>query len=109
MKLISIEYNCTTATRKNSSFKKDTRELKNIVYFFYKDEECLYVGESSASLYERCFIHSPKEKKQKWFKEGNKIWIIQLDNQENELITTRCRRALEAMFIVINHPKYNLK
>lgn len=77
----------------------------NVLYFFYKGDECLYIGESETSLYHRCFKHSPKEKDQPWFKEADTINIIELDSNIDKF----SRQTLESTFILTHKPKYNKK
>ena len=108
MELATIKYDSNDAIKEKSSFRIETKKYKNILYFFYKDEECLYIGETDVSLYDRCFVNTPKEKDQPWFNEGNKVLIVQLDAKDDES-QTKCRHALEALFIVVNNPKYNKK
>lgn len=107
MELLTIKFDSSAVGDEELKFKDMIKKHKNIIYFFYKDDECLYIGESKVSLYCRCYKNSPKEKDQLWFKNANKILIIQLDNKNNEMLETRYRRALEALFIVVNQPKYN--
>jgi hypothetical protein len=76
-------------------FKEDLQD-KNIVYFFYKDDDCKYVGESEDCLWNRCIEHTPKHKNQPWFKECNTICIILLDSN----MDTIAWQALESIFIV---------
>lgn len=111
MKLMTIKYCPNKAKQKSSSFKTRTKKLTNIVYFFYENDKCLYVGETGCTLYERCFVNTPKEADEKWFNEGNTVYIIQLDKEEGEddKIVSRRRRMVEALFIVTNNPKYNEK
>ena len=111
MKLVTIKYCPNKAKQKGSSFRVRTKKLTNVVYSFYKNEECLYVGEAGYALYKRCFVNTPKEADKEWFNEGNTVYIIQLDKKEGEddKIVSRRRRAVEALFIVTNSPKYNKK
>lgn len=80
-------------------------DIMNIIYLFFKDYECLYIGETNTSLKERCYTHSPKHSGQKWFKEGNQIHIIQLDNKIDKI----ARQLLEGVFILAYRPKNNKK
>lgn len=109
MELKTIEYNFNDAIKRDSDFKKEIKKYTNILYFFYKGEDCLYIGETKVSLYDRCFSNTPKEKDQPWFKEGNKVLIVQLDAKDDEELQTKYRHALEVLFIVVNNPKYNKK
>ncbi len=99
---------CINGTKENMEFSNNTRD-SNIIYFFYKGDKCLYIGESSCSLYERCFRNSPKHKDKKFFTECNRIKIIALDNS----IDIFGRQALEAIFIMAflraGHPLQNKK
>ncbi len=89
------------------SFKEKLRKYSNIVYFFCKDEECLYVGESGKTLYDRCFVNTDhkkeKHKDKEWFKESNRIFIIQLDDTVDKYV----RKLIERAFIVALKPKGN--
>jgi len=109
VKLVTIEYDPIKAIKRNSDFKIKTKDYTNILYFFYKDDSCLYVGESMVSLYKRCFVNTPKEKDEPWFVKGNKVLIIQLDTINDKSLQMKKRHALEALFIVTNNPKYNKK
>ena len=86
--------------------KNDLKD-KNIIYFFYKDDDCLYVGETNTCLWDRIMRHENPEKNSKWFKNGNKIKIIVLDKN----IDKYSRRNLESCFIInllrAKHPLYN--
>lgn len=86
---------------KLSEFKKSVNKT-NIVYFFCKESECLYIGETGTSLHDRIFKHTTKEKNQPWFKEADRIHIISLDDDN-----MRNRKALEALVIVLFNPRYN--
>lgn len=109
MKVTEIPYSPIEARKRNSSFKKSTKDLTNIIYFFYNNDVCLYVGETGTSLYHRCFKHTPKESKSEWFEEGNKIIVIILDDLKSDIENTKARQALEGVFILTNKPKYNKK
>lgn len=84
---------------------KEEIDMKNIIYLFFKDDECLYIGETNTSLKERCYRHSPNHSGQEWFKEGNQIHIIQLDNKIDKI----ARQVLEGVFILAYRPKNNIK
>ena len=92
-----------------ASSLRDELQDKNIVYFFCKDDECKYVGESDVCLWNRCIDHTPKHKNQPWFKECNTICIIVLDSKMDII----ARQALESIFIVTlsraGHNIYNKK
>ena len=81
MNLKIIEYDYSKISVKNSdeekSFKEDVSVNRNIIYFFYKDEKCLYVGETKCTLADRCYKNTPKHSEKDWFKEANKIYIIE--------------------------------
>lgn len=107
MNLKTIDYNF-------NDLKKDSVELKkfkcdilvsNIIYFFFNKNECLYIGETGTSLKDRCYTHTPKESDADWFKDADKIQIIEL----NDKIDAIARQALEASFILAYRPKYNKK
>ena len=109
MEVQEIRYSASSALKEGSAFRCESKLLKNIVYFFYKDDRCLYVGESGRSLFDRCFIHTHKEKNSVWFKEGNRVVIIGLDNFGDDIENMKSRQALKAVFILTNKPKYNKK
>lgn len=115
-KEVSYNYNeiALTLSKKGRRKKDDPvqqlkNELtdKNIIYFFYTDEDCLYVGETDTCLWDRIMRHENPEKNSKWFKKGNKIKIIILDEE----IDKYSRRNLESCFIInllrANHHLYN--
>ncbi len=81
----------------------------NIIYMFFKDGQCLYIGETGTSLWERIITHTPSEKDQKWFKEGNRIEIIEMP----ECVDVFARKAIEQVFILAYnrnvHSTYNEK
>lgn len=81
----------------------------NVIYFFYNDCECKYVGETETSLWERCTKHTPPEINSAWFNECNNIFILLLDDN----MDTIARQALESSFIVTlsraGHGLYNIK
>lgn len=92
-----------------TDFKNKIDEDKNVIYFFYNTDgdkkECLYIGETSLTLKDRCYTHSPKEKDRPWFQEGNCVYILQL----GENIDDFSRRAVEAVLIASIRPTYNKK
>lgn len=94
-----VEYSYPNILDKNkkdkTKFKNETSD-SNIIYFFYQNDECKYIGESSKSLYERCFINTPKHQSRDFFKVCNKIYIIVLDKK----IGGFERKAIEGMFIL---------
>ena len=115
-KEVSYNYNeiALTLSKKGRRKKIDPVQLlkneltdKNIIYFFYKDEDCLYVGETDTCLWDRIMRHENPEKNSKWFKKGNKIKIIILDKK----IDKYSRRNLESCFIInllrADHHLYN--
>ena len=48
-------------TKERKEFKSKTF-FRNVVYFFYKDEKYLYIGETRVSLFDKIFTNCPKEK-----------------------------------------------
>ena len=87
-------------------YKKVQFEMKDgKPSIFYKDDECLYIGETGTSLSDRIFKHTPKHLIQPWFKEGNKIFQIELDSGIDGI----ARGTIEATFILAYRPKYNKK
>lgn len=108
MKLKTVTYNYYDIIKNESEEKEDFKNnisVGNIIYWFYNNNECLYIGETGTSLKDRCYRHSPKESEQAWFKEGNTIHIMELD----ESVDIIARQALEASFILAIRPKYNKK
>lgn len=115
MKEIKYDYSKFSSTgigkrsKEETEFKKKIKFDKNVIYFFYKIDgeikDCLYIGETSSTLYDRCYKHSPKERSQPWFQQANCVYIIQLEN----FIDHFTRRAMEALLIGTIKPKYNKK
>ncbi|NNU95811.1 MULTISPECIES: GIY-YIG nuclease family protein [Bacillota] len=107
MELKTVKYNyCNLVSNKQDIQKfKEEISVSNIIYLFYNNSECLYIGETGTSLNDRCYKHTPKESDKPWFKEGNLIHIIKLD----EKIDIIARQALESSFILAYRPKYNKK
>lgn len=107
MELKTVKYNeeeMKPYSEARKLFKEQTSD-SNIIYLFYNKTECLYIGETSVSLYDRCYVNSPKESEQPWFKEGDTIHIIKLDGSIDNI----GRQGLESCFILVNRPKYNRK
>lgn len=107
MRFKEVEYDYSTIIKtldkKGHRTKEDpvavfSNELKdrNVIYFFYNSDQCLYVGETDTSLWDRIVRHEPPEKNKDWFKRSNKIKIIVLD----EKIDKYTRKNLESCFIV---------
>ena len=107
MKLHTVFYQAIDLKPRSSARKEFTNNtsLSNVIYLFYKDEECLYIGETGVSLADRIYVHTPKEQSSPWYKEGNTIHIIQLDKTLDDI----ARQALESAFILAYRPKYNKK
>ena len=107
MKIISIEYDASkkgNATQVKEIFKLKAKD-QNVVYLFCDEEACLYIGESENSLYERCYVNTPKHSMKPWFIESNKVFVMKLDEKVNKF----SRRAVEAVLIAAICPKYNKK
>lgn len=95
-------------SKSKEELKKDLDELKNytnIIYFFYDstNNNCLYIGETGTTLFERCFRHTPKESDSQWFKQADTIFILKLD----DTIDNFSRRTIESLFITTHRPQYN--
>lgn len=111
MKLETVKYSYHDVSKKNSEAMKALKKsinISNIIYLFFNDDECLYIGETDTSLKDRCYKHTPKESESEWFKESNLIHIIKLDDSKNS-IDKIARGALESSFILAYRPKYNKK
>ncbi|MFD0942923.1 hypothetical protein [Savagea faecisuis] len=107
MELKTVAYNYSEINN-NQKIKKKFKEdisVSHIIYLFYNGNECLYIGESCASLKDRCYTNTPKHTEKEWFKLSNKIHIIKLD----ECIDNIARQTLESTFILAYRPKYNKK
>ena len=107
-----ITFEPSKVLKKRSKERKEFSEktnLSNIIYFFFNEDKCQYIGETSKSLADRCFRNSPKHSKKEWFKECNKVIIIQLDTGLGDIE----RHALESSFILAyksaGHPLQNEK
>lgn len=107
MKFHTIKYDPSKIITSSAEYKKLHKEtsIANVVYFFYKDDACLYIGETGTSLSDRIFKHTPKHLIQPWFKEGNTIFQIELDSGIDGI----ARETIEAIFILAYRPKYNQK
>ena len=112
MEYISFSYNSTNALVVGSQDYLEfynNSQSKNIVYFFFKDTECLYIGETENSIFDRCFVNTPKHKDKPWFQNANNIKIIVLESETD----IYHRQLLENAFIVtykaLGHPLYNRK
>lgn len=112
MNFISFSYNSTNALVVGSSDYLKFQSMaihKNIIYFFFKGTECLYIGETKNSIFDRCFINTPKHKDRSWFKDSDNIKMIVLENETNIFY----RQLLENSFIVtyraLGHPLRNRK
>lgn len=112
MKITEIKFNPLEVQKSWSKERKEFRtkaNLSNIIYFFFDNDECYYIGESSISLNDRCFRNTPKHVKKEWFVKCNKVLIIQLDDKLGDIE----RHALESSFILAyksaGHPIQNEK
>lgn len=108
MKLKTVRYNSSLLKPRSAElkeFKKEISDKGNIIYLFYKNSKCLYIGETSTSLEDRCYKNTPKHAKKIWFKQSNRIHIIKLDKKLDNI----ARQALESAFILSHRPRYNKK
>lgn len=112
MKTTEIKFKPLEVQKSWSKARKEFRKsanLSNILYFFFNNDTCYYIGESSVSLNDRCFRNTPKHVKKEWFAKCNKVLIIQLDKKLGDIE----RRALESSFILAyksaGHPLQNEK
>ena len=108
MKLKTIKYDYIAVMLEGSNAEEEFKKaisVKNILYFFYNNDECLYIGESGKKLYDRFYKHTPKHHEKEFFKEGNMIHIIELGSEIDDI----ARQALESSFILAYRPKYNKK
>lgn len=103
MKFITLEHDYNTLDK--AKFRQNTNNTKNCVYLFFRDNECLYIGETGVSLYERCYKNTPKHSEKPFFKEANTIHIIMLDDKIDDI----SRQTIEAVLIQSYRPKYNQK
>ena len=112
MDYITLNYNPTNAVDVDSSdflqFQNNSK-FKNIIYFFFKGTECLYIGETKNSIFDRCFVNTPKHKEKSWFKDSDNIKILVLESNTDIYY----RQLLENSFIVAyraaGHPLRNKK
>lgn len=104
MNVVKINYNPNLITQ---STKKKLKQYSNIIYFFYDSccNDCLYIGETKTTLFERCYKHTPKESTQPWFIKGDTIYILELDNKVDDF----SRRTIESLFITTIRPLFNQK
>ncbi len=112
MNTTEIIFNPLEVQKRWSKARKEFREkanLSNIIYFFFDNSECYYIGESSISLTDRCFKNTPKHSKKGWFNHCDKVVIIQLEDEFGDIE----RHALESSFILAyksaGHPLQNEK
>lgn len=96
-------------SQEENDFRNEIEKDKNVIYLFYKidgnNKECLYIGETSKTLKERCYTHSKKERDELWCKKGNCVYILPL----GDIIDNFTRRAMEALLIGSIRPTYNKK
>lgn len=105
LKTIKYEYEEIQKEKEKLMEFKKFISISNIIYFFHKDNTCLYIGETRTSLMERCYKHTPKESEKPWFVEANTIHIIKLDKNIDDI----ARQALESSFILAYRTKFNKK
>ena len=105
MKVFTIDYSYDNLSDSEylKNFKTILKSALNCIYFFFEDDECLYVGETGATLYDRCYINTPKHSDRDFFKMSNRIHVIVLD----DTIDLISRKAIEAVFIQSYRPPYN--
>lgn len=108
MKLKTVEYDYSKMSinkfKEQEQFKNNIN-VTNIIYLFYEDDVCLYIGETGTSLKDRVYRNTPKHSGKEWFKKANIIHIIELDKCIDDI----CRQALESIFILAYRPEYNKK
>ena len=112
MEVFTINFNSSEVKKsysdKRKAFNRQTN-ISNIVYLFFENDNCYYIGETKASLYDRCFVNTPCHIDTDWFSMCNKVIIIKLDDELGDIE----RRALEATFILsyksAGHPLANKK
>ena len=102
MKVQTIEKG-TGDTFNEQAFKKAISPFKNILYFFYADDQCLYIGQTKNSLLDRCYKNTPKHSRAEWFSQANYVHIIQLDDNIDDI----ARKTIEGVFIATIRPKQN--
>lgn len=102
MKVQTIEKGTGNAFNE-PSFKKAISPFKNILYFFYADDQCLYIGQTKHSLFDRCYKNTPRHSKTARFSQANYVHIIQLDDNIDDI----ARKAIEGVFIATIRPKQN--
>lgn len=112
MEFKSFDYNSIEVKKSNSKerkeFNKNTRD-KNIIYFFYKDDECLYIGESKKTLHDRCFKNTPKHSEKNFFIQSNKIRIIVLETCVGDFERQTLEKNFILAFFSAGHPLHNEK
>lgn len=104
MKLRTVHY-CATELKPRSTARKQFSKsvsLENVIYLFFRDNECLYIGETRVSLANRIFVNTPKEASSPWYKEANTIQLIQFDDAVDDI----ARQTLESALILAYRPKY---
>lgn len=107
MKVFTIDYSYDSLTNEiyRTKFQDSLKQASNCVYFFFNNDECLYIGQTGNTLYERCYVNTPKHCDKDFFKESNMIHIIVLD----EVIDQISRETIEAVLIQSYRPLYNKK
>ena len=105
MKLHTVRYDAkklVVGTPEYEKYKKET-SIPNVIYFFYDNDECLYIGETGKSLFDRTFKNTPCHFEKEWFAKGNIIYQLELDKRIDRI----ARGTLEATFILAFRPKNN--
>lgn len=76
LKIVNYNYNALS-----NQFKADI-DISDCVYLFFENNVCKYIGETGASLKDRCYTHTPKLSAKPWFSQCDTIKIVILDNDE---------------------------
>ena len=103
------------STKVKNAYSKERADFKtqinisNIIYLFFGQDKCYYIGETDASLSQRCYDNTPRHIDANWFNNCDKVILIKLDNELGDIE----RRAIEATFILsyksAGHPLANKK
>lgn len=112
MDFVTYKYDPHKLIRDASTYDKKARDAfrshtkdQNVLYFFFGKGDCIYIGESGTSLYDRCYTHENPHTDKSWFADTDEVRIIVLDSN----IDLIARQSLEATFILAYRPKENIK